>query len=58
MNDDAATPADSPLVPLVPLLQLPGLPTPTGGDVPVCGPDGCAVPQREQPDEAARLDQD
>jgi hypothetical protein len=44
MNDDAVKPTDSPLVPL---LQLPGLPTPTGDDVPVCGPDGCAVPQRE-----------
>ncbi|MEY9941198.1 hypothetical protein [Streptacidiphilus sp. MAP5-3] len=56
MNDDAAAPTDSPLVPLVPLLQLPGLPTSTGEDVPVCGPDGCAVPQREQWDQSSEQD--
>ncbi|WP_042430199.1 hypothetical protein [Streptacidiphilus anmyonensis] len=31
-------------VPLLQMLQLPGLPGAEGGDVPVCGPDGCAVP--------------
>ena len=29
--------------PLLRMLQLPGLPE-ADGDVPVCGPDGCAVP--------------
>ncbi|MEZ0067373.1 hypothetical protein ABIA32_003386 [Streptacidiphilus sp. MAP12-20] len=44
MNDDDLPSAPAPLIQL---LQLPGLPAPTGG-APACGPDGCAVPQAEE----------
>ncbi|WP_157597373.1 hypothetical protein [Streptacidiphilus rugosus] len=41
--------SDEPLptepAPLLQLLQLPGLPAAPTGDAPVCGPEGCAVPQ-------------
>ena len=42
-TETTTTPAVDAPVPLLRMLQLPGLPD-ADGDVPVCGPDGCAVP--------------
>ena len=56
MNDTTDTtaqaePATAPApAPLLRMLQLPGLPE-AEGDVPVCGPDGCAVPGATAPEQ-------